>query len=467
MRVDKRSRRMSASPLSFLLIALLAGSALSWGQTARYEPQPIPGPENTERTAAPPWLMPLKDLDEQLPGWLALDGEYRSRVEEAGHRNYKEPSDTYLLSQLRFWLTLKPVSWLTVVGETQDSRVFFNQLIPSAGPYQNTWDIRQAYVQLGNATEGWWDVTAGRQIFSFGEERLIGPSDWLNMGRTFDAVRLDLHHTKNEVSLFASSVIVARDGVVDHHLEGNNFHGAYGSFKTLIPRATVEPYVLWRVAPPNIHLSENAGLGRLNEVTAGIHLTGKLPAQFDYGTEMVKQTGSLGPYSIHAWAGHWILGKTFESAAVRPRVFVESNYASGTRDPNSRSWGTFDQLYPSSHDKLGFADQVGWRNIEQVRGGVEEKFGKKWRVKQTYESFWLANVKDGLYTSSGSLAVKAPAVAAGRHVGQELDVNLIYDYDQAITAGFGYAHLFTGQFLRRTTPGRNYEYPYVYLEYRF
>ncbi len=467
MRVDKKSSRSSRSRISFLLVALLACSALSWGQMTRYEPQPVSADQTAERTAAPSWLMPLQVFDEQLPAWLSLGGEYRTRVEGAGHRSYREASDVYLLSQLRLWLVLKPVNWLTAVAETQDSRVFFNQLVPAVSPYQNTWDIRQAYLQLGNAAEGWWDVTAGRQIFSFGEERLIGPSDWLNMGRTFDAVRLDLHHAKNEVSLFASSVIVSRDGVVDHHFEGNNFHGVYGSLKTLIPRATVEPYVLWRIAPPNIHLSENAGLGQLNEVTTGVHLTGKLPAHFDYGTEMAKQTGSLGIYSIHAWAGHWILGKTFESAAARPRVFVESNYATGTRDPSSRSWGTFDQLYPSSHDKLGFADQIGWRNIEQVRAGIEEKFGKKWRVKQTYESFWLASVKDGLYASSGSLTIKAPATSAGRHVGQELDFSCIYDYDQAITAGFGYAHLFTGQFLRRTTPGHDYEYPYVYLEYRF
>lgn len=447
-------------------MALLAGSALE-AQKARYEPQPVPGDEQAERADAPLWSMPLKDLDEQLPSWLALGGQYRSRLEAAGHNDFEQKSDAYLLSQFRLWLILKAASWLTIVGETQDSRIFFNQIIQPKGSYQNTWDVRQAYLQLGNLTGGWWDVTAGRQIFSFGEERLIGPSDWVNMGRTFDAVRLNLHHSKNEVSLFASSVIIPHDGSIDHHLQGNNLHGIYGSLKTLVPQSTVEPYVLWRLAPQNLDLNGDAALGPMNEVTVGIHWTGKLRAHFDYGTEMARQTGLLGPKSIHAWAGHWLLGKTFERAATHPRVFIESNYASGTKDPGSRSWGTFDQLYPSSHDKLGFADQVGWRNIVQARTGVEEKPGTKWKLRQTYESFWLATARDGLYSSNGSLAVSAPGSPSGRHVGQELDFDFVYDFNQAITAGFGYAHLFPGQYLKRTTPGRDYEYPYGYFEYRF
>lgn len=59
-------------------MALLAGSALE-AQKARYEPQPVPGDEQAERADAPLWSMPLKDLDEQLPSWLALGGQYRSR----------------------------------------------------------------------------------------------------------------------------------------------------------------------------------------------------------------------------------------------------------------------------------------------------------------------------------------------------------------------------------------------------
>jgi hypothetical protein len=114
------------------------------------------------------------------------------------------------------------------------------------------------------------------------------------MGRTFDAVRLDLHQTGYTVSLFASSVVIGVDGSMDHHLQGNNLYGVYGSFANVVPRATFEPYVLWRVAPASAALPETAGRGHLNEATFGLHAEGALPGAFDYDIEMDGQTGSLG-----------------------------------------------------------------------------------------------------------------------------------------------------------------------------
>ena len=104
---------------------------------------------------------------------------------------------------------IQPTNWLEIVGVTQDSRVFFNHHVATAPPYQEVWDIREAYVRLGSSTEGWIDLVGGRQMFSFGDERVIGPSDWLNMGRTFDTVRVDLHHPGVKVSIFGASVIYA------------------------------------------------------------------------------------------------------------------------------------------------------------------------------------------------------------------------------------------------------------------
>jgi hypothetical protein len=175
-------------------------------------------------------------------------------------------------------------------------------------------------VKLGSSSEGWIDFVAGRQMFSFGDERVIVPSDWLNMGRTFDTARVDLHHPGVNVSIFAASVINAIDGHIDHHIEGNNIYGIYSGFSHLIPHATVEPYLLWRVAPGNVTLPETAGHGHLNEVTGGARLVGTLHGDFDYDVEMNTQTGALGHYSIDAWAGHWNAGYTFNTSHTQPRL---------------------------------------------------------------------------------------------------------------------------------------------------
>ncbi len=442
---------------------------LAYGAAAQTadQAQPPDTPPPTDAGAPAWWPFPVEKLDSELPPWLQLGGQYRARAERPVGIKYTTTRDAYILSQLRLDLEIHPTDWLILFMEGQDSRVAFNHHIANAMPYQDTWDIRQAYVQIGADKEGWVDLIAGRQVFSFGDERVVGPSDWLNEGRTFDAVRVDLRHDRYKLSLLASSVVVGRDGVIDHHIEGNDLYGAYGAIQNLIPGATLEPYVFWRLAPAAISLAETAHRGHLSEVTPGVHLAGALPAGFDYDLEMDLQRGTLGVDSIRSWAGYWNLGRTFAHVPTAPRLFAEANYATGNNNPSGTTWSTFDQIYPSSHNKLDFADQVGRKNVEQVRAGAREKIVRKLRLNETWEDIWLATIHDALYASSGAISVAADPAAPSRHVGQELDFWAEAELNRGLSGGVGYGRLFAGQFLKTASAGKDYNYPFLFLTYRF
>ena len=470
----RRQRR--AVQRILVLSAILVGSAIAQ-QSANsaagpFEPDTpaashaasdlrVPGPNPDG------WLYPITRLNEILPHWLQFGGQFRDRVESQDGLGYARVNDVYDLTQLRVGVYIQPTSWLKFVGVTQDSRVFFNHHVATGSPYQNIWDIREAYVELGSPSEGSVDFVAGRQMFSFGDERVIGPSDWLNMGRTFDTVRLDLHPHGVNVSVFAASVINAIDGQIDHHIEGNNIYGIYSGFSHLLRHATIEPYLLWRVAPSLVSLPETEGRGHLSEVTGGVRVAGALPDNFDYDVEMNKQTGSLGYDTIDAWAGHWNAGYTFQEARIHPRLFAEYNYASGNKNPNGDTWGTHDQIYPSAHDKMSFADQFGWRNIQDIRAGVDEKVGTKWTFTEMFDDFWLATRNDAVYASSGAISIAAHPGATSSHLGAELDLIAEYKQNRHVSYGFGFCHLFTGQYLNEATPGKDYNYPFSYLNYVF
>jgi hypothetical protein len=446
----------------FLGISILSDSAQA--QTnSNSNAAPGAGAVNSD---SPSWLFPVEKLDAVLPWWFHIGGEYRDRLEGPTGIGFANTSDFYLLDRLRVKIRIEPKDWLTFFGEVQDSRIFFNHHIPNANPNEDSWTLWQAYVQVGSSTSGWVDGLAGREVLLFGDERVIGPSDWLNVGRTFDVARVNLHHPGYDVSVFGSSVVPGSNTFLHRAIPGNNFYGVYGSFKNIIPRATFEPYVLWRLAPGNFGLPETVGRGHLNEVTIGLHVKGTLPPEIDYDAEFDGQTGSLGASSIGAWAGYAGLGKTFPKVPAAPRVYIEGNYASGTKNPAGRDWNTFDQLYPSNHDKFGFTDQVGRRNLVQFRVGVEEYVTKKWIFKQAFEGYWLATSNDNFYASSGAISVPAHP-GANRHIGNELDLVAEYTLNKGLNFGFGYARLFAGQFLKTTTPGHDYSYPYAYLEYNF
>ena len=421
----------------------------------------VPGPDPGG------WLFPITHLNELLPHWIQFGGQFRDRAEGQLGLGYASVDDGYDLTQLRLGIYLRPTRWLKLVAVTQDARVFFNHRVGNIPPYQNVWDIREAYAEVGSSTEGWIDVIGGREILSFGDERVIGPSDWNNQGRTFDLARVDLHPPGVKISIFASSVIFATDGVIDHHLEGNNLYGIYTGFSRIIPHASLEPYLLWRVAPAGVHLSEDAGLGHFSEVTGGARLAGTLLQDVDYDVEMNKQTGSLGHYTIDAWAGHWNAGYTFKQTRTQPRPFVEYNYASGNKNPNGNTWGTHDQIYPSAHDKMDFADQFSWKNIEDLRVGVDEKVATRWTLTEVFNDFWLATKNDAVYGDSGAVAIAADPAATSRHLGTELDLIAEFKQNSHVVYGFGLAHLFTGKFLNEAGHGKDYNYPFAYVTYVF
>jgi len=119
-------------------------------------------------------------------------------------------------------------------------------------------------------------------------------------------------------------------------LPGNNFYGIYSSFKNIRSPRHFEPYVLWRLAPGKLFVFRNRRRGHLNEVTIGLHWKGTLPSEFDYDTEFDGQKGSLGVFFHRRMGGLCRRGQDVSHVVAAPRIYLEGNYASGTKNPAGR-----------------------------------------------------------------------------------------------------------------------------------
>ena len=84
-----------------------------------------------------------------------------------------------------------------------------------------------------------------------------------------------------------------------------------------------------------------------------------------------------------------------------------------------------------------------------------------------YQTWWLAEKTDGLYAANGSRIAFVAGGAASSHVGQEIDVQVTRALTPQLQLAGGYAHMFTGAFLKQATPGKSYSYPYVMATYVF
>ncbi len=407
---------------------------------------------------------PLSYLNSELPGWLCFTAGYRMRFESYSAGNFQDGnSDSYLLTRFRFGMLVKPAGWLGLYTELQDATAFWKNP-PLGPPYQSTWDLRRAYVDLGDIGKGRLALRVGRQDLNFGYGRLVGTSYWRNASRGYDAVLATLGWDWLRVSAFAASPVVVLDNGLSHHQEGNNLHGLYGDFDRLVPGSAIEPFVFWRLSPGI--KTEEGGLAKLDEKTAGVRWAGDR-SRFDYDVEIAGQTGSIGPDRIRAWAWSAIAGYNLEPGGLKTRAFVKYDFASGDRNPKDGVHGTFDQLYPNIHDHHGLADQIAWQNLKSLRSGVRVSLRPNWMVAGAYNGWWLASATDAFYNSSGSVVARDSKGLSGTHVGNEYDLQSSYRFDRDMEFGAGIGYVRSGKFLLRTNRARSYTYPYVMLNYNF
>jgi hypothetical protein len=417
-------------------------------------------PPNADVPAAV--ISPISDLNRALPQWLCFTAGYRARMESYSAGNFQPGnSETYLLTRFRLGVSIKPTAWFKVYAELQDADAFWKNP-PLAPPYQTTWDLRRAYIDLGDIEQGPISLRVGRQDLAFGHLRLVGTAYWRNASRGYDGALLVVNWKWLRVDTFASSPVIALDNGLSHHRQGNNFYGIYTTLKDRIPGSVLEPYLLWRVSPG--FATEAGKPARLDEKTVGLRWAGDR-SRFDYDVETAGQFGGIGTDTIRAWAWSAVAGYTFQDAPLKPRVFIKYDFASGDRNATDSVHGTFDQLYPNIHDHHGLADQVAWQNLKSVRSGARIALRRNWIAASAYNDWWLASDSDGFYNSSGTIVARDRTGRSGSHIGREYDVQTSYRPNQNLELGIGLGYIRSGDFLVRTNHAHSYTYPYVMLNY--
>jgi hypothetical protein len=388
-----------------------------------------------------------------LPKWLTLGAETRLRWEGFSGQNFDpDRNDHYLLTRVRLNVGLKPTPWLQLFAQAQDAHVAWNELIPHAPPFESRFDLRQAWFELGR-TDSVFQLRAGRQEIIFGDQRLVGAADWGNVGRVFDAIRVNSRLGKTRATVFSSSVVIPDDLAFDHHVQGNNLHGAWLTRDVRWLR--LEPFAFWHVGGGT--RSETGRIGRFDLWTWGVQAAGKPSAHLELGTDLARQQGTVVERGASAWAGFWWAKYRF--------LRVDYNYATGDRDPRDGRRQTFTLIYPTPHDKYGLADQVGWRNIHHVAIIAEHKPSAKWTLQAKFHSWWLASATDALYNAGGQLLLRDATGRSGRFVGNEVDGQFFWNANPYTRVGGGLGYLIPGEFIRNTSPGSRYLFPYVSLQF--
>ncbi len=483
--------------------ALLAGiAAPSYaGETAVKSTAPKPAIESNPLSLA--------------GGMLTFDVQERLRLEiRENNFDFNDALDSptddgWLLQRFRIGLMVKPASWLKIYAQTQDSREIDSDRPDFPGQLgaegDDAFDLRQGYVEFGNVKEFPLALKIGRQILSYGDERLVGSFDWNNIGRTFDAVKLRFEQAKWWLDGFASTVVIPTRGKYNQSDFANGtetdrgqiFSGLYFS-TTALPFQTTDLYAF--------HLHEETGpkylpaaIGDTNFVTLGFRVKSKpgafyhapapapdgksvadgksapppppapRPLGLDYDGEFAFQTGEVRGLDLTAAAVHAGLGYTFE-APWTPRIGVEYNFATGDSRPGDTDIGTFQNLFPTNHKFYGFMDVFSWQNMHNPAISVKVSPTKKLTAQLDYHAFWLATNEDAWYRANGATAVRpvnALARNADKFAGSEIDFTVTYKPMKQLALVAGYSHFFAGSYLKDTGANDDADFGYVQATIEF
>jgi hypothetical protein len=355
--------------------------------------------------------------------------------------------NSYLWTRERFHVGYK-TSWVSFYTEAQNSDSVWDN--DPKNPGADSFDLTQAYVKIGNIKEFPLSLKVGRQELSYGDERLLGLSDWGNTARNFDAAKIRYEQNGSWVDAFAGRAVVVDDTRFDEVNPHDWLFGVYGSTTKLVPIQETQLYFL----------SRNTGVGGtvtprdIYSVGARVKsLPGKLKG-WDYFGEAVGQFGNVTQAGQRreqqAYAVAFGGGYTWKDVVASPRLGLEYDFSSGDSDPNDGKSETLDNLFPINHKHYGLVDIVGWRNMNDVRFSVGLKPHKKLGINVDYHMLWLADTHDYFYPQSGAgrndygYARNSSYDAA---LGSEIDLDVTYAVTPWAVLRTGFGHFFTGSYI--------------------
>lgn len=456
-----------------LLPLLLASAMLAQAQTPATKAPTAPPP-------GAPAYAPIKF------GNLTIDVQEKMRF-EIRENNFdfnsalNSPQDaSWLLQRFRLGLGYDVTPWLKFYIQGQDVREIGgsrpNDIGIAGAEGDDVFDILKAYAQIGNIKKG-ASATIGRQFLSYGDQRLVGPLEWLNPARTFDAVKLRYAGATWALDAFTSSPVNfvnnmwnQSDFLDNDEARNAIFSGVYLATQWVPFNTTTDFYVFHKRDDGTADFGPV--LGDTSFVTIGTLWKGdpKKLAGFDYDVEMAWQKGEVAGRDLDAFAGHWALGYNWLKTPWKPRLAFQYNYATGDGNPNDGKIQTFQNLYPTNHLFYGYMDTTGWINMHNPQLNLSFSPTPKLKVMLDYHLYWMANTADAWYRVNGTTRVRplnAAATSASNFRGQELDFTAIYKLNPHVAIQTGYSYFAAGDYLADTGASDDAHFGYVQVQIDF
>lgn len=432
----------------------------------------------------------------QLPDWLTLNIEQRTRYETMGgcFRGGCKGGDQQIPLQNDVFLEAR---WhnFRLGAEFLDARQFGSD--DGSGinsTHVDTADFIQGYLAYADQNINYsgigGEVIAGRQTLNFGSRRLAARNVFRNTINSFTGARVHLtDYNKWRLNVFTAMPVLRLPTDTDELLD-NRQQWDEEDTQTWFSGAFFEAFdIAWKINGELYlyHLDEgdskNNPTRNRRYFTPGFRFYRKPAAgELDFQTETIGQFGTVrggadktdGNNLGHAaWMQHVDIGYTF-GVPWTPRLAFEYDYASGDKNPNDNHDQRFDTLFGARRFDFGPTGIYGAfarSNINTPGYRITVNPLPDLQLGASHRSFWLASDADAWTTTgSGSSALRDETGNASNYIGQQLELTTRYDFNSSLNLETGWTHLFKGNFAKdapNAPAGKDIDYFYVQSMLRF
>ncbi|WP_455387823.1 alginate export family protein [Petrachloros mirabilis] len=352
----------------------------------------------------------------------------------------------------------------------------------------NSLFTRQAWIMIRNLGIDGLSLKAGRQLVVMGNHRLFGHFDWANTGFSHDGITFQYNQPMYEVWGGWIRVADLDPGVNNPGAgviaPGNTTANASSDTDMTFLRLAFKPMKGLAIEPLWVFFNnKQASIGGTG--FAGNSVQAHAPDQnrhtlggrvafkqgiFDATAEYYWQTGSMGlaqsnnRLHINANAFAAVAGVTLKDAPMQPRFGLEFNYASGDGDAancnsnNGQGCGgnanTFENLYPTNHIVMGYADLMAWRNMVGYSGDIQLKPTANSHFETKFWLFRKANNHDCWYKAAQSCYFTQTGanggVATSNSLAKELDmIYTLFFKDNKVAWQIGGSYIWAGEMINQ------------------
>lgn len=354
-----------------------------------------------------------------------LGGSARIRAESKANADFNDSAADYtgfVGSRFRLDFKFKPKEDITVFFQPQFAKIWGDQEIVPSSATGNTptdssgvtndtpMDVHQAYLSL-RSRDG-VVLTFGRKELSYGDQLVIGGVGWSNIGRSFDTGLATI-----ELGPGSLDVILAKVRETNAAAAGpgdKDLSGFYSSFRLGESIQSLDAYVL---------ISEDHAVSATTSA-AGLRLKSPV-GDIDYRVEATSETLKAAGSTSSGSQADLELGYTISTAA-KFRVVAEL----------FRAGENYDQLYPTGHKWLGFADLFSRRNISGFRLGFSAQALENLGIAVDYHDFRRVDTAAPAYKFGGGAYGSAGSDDA---IASELDLVLTARLTGDTSGEFGFA----------------------------